>query len=98
MARNTEGGADNADYLLKKIPGDIWDAAKAKAAAQRPALSMRWVLIKLLEKWVEGSPAAAPKPKAAPKAARAPRVPKTPTPPAGAPSIEGGVPDLSNIF
>lgn len=39
-------------YLLKGIPKDVYDRAKAKAAAHNPPLSIRWILITLLEKWV----------------------------------------------
>ncbi len=43
-------------YILERIPPDTWDRAKAKAASYAPPMSMRWVLIQLLEKW-------APRPK-----------------------------------
>lgn len=49
-------------YLLKGVPVDIYEAAQAKAAANRPPLSMRWVLITLLEKWVDQRPPSADAP------------------------------------
>lgn len=39
------------DYILKNVPGELWDRAKAKAAASTPPLTLRWVLISLLERW-----------------------------------------------
>ncbi len=51
-------------YLLKGVPVDLYEAAQQKAAENRPPLSMRWVFISLLEKWVgKRPPSADPKPK-----------------------------------
>lgn len=44
---------DETAYLLKGIPRATWDAAKDKAANARPPLSMRWVIIQLLERWIQ---------------------------------------------
>ena len=49
-------------YLLKGVPIDIYEAAQKKAAENRPPLSMRWVLITLLEKWVGHRPPSADAP------------------------------------
>lgn len=51
-------------YLLKGVPVDLYKAAQQKAAENRPPLSMRWLFISLLEKWVgKRPPSADPKPK-----------------------------------
>jgi len=72
--------ADAKTYLLKGIPKDVYEAAQKKAAENRPPLSMRWVFISLLEKWVGmAPPQKAREPKAdTPKAPRARKV-KPPT-------------------
>lgn len=56
------------DYIVKRIPRDLWDRAQAKAAHYKPLpLSMRHVLIELLDRWVGPSEvvsqAATPAPK-----------------------------------
>ncbi len=53
-------------YILERIPPDTWERAKAKAASYKPPMSMRWVLIQLLEKW-------APRPKGTRKRKAVPR-------------------------
>lgn len=58
-------------YLLKGIPKDMYRRAQAKAAANKPPLSIRWVLITLLEKWVGPAPADESAPTKAPKASKA---------------------------
>lgn len=45
------------DYLLKGIPKGIYEKAQRFAAEHRPPLAMRWLLITLLEKWVESEKA-----------------------------------------
>ena len=82
-------------YLLKGIPLDMYRRAQAKAAANKPPLSIRWVLITLLEKWVGPAPADESKP-AAPKATRKAKTPKAAPKPVG-PSA-AGTPDLGDIF
>ena len=49
-------GPNELSYLLHRIPLDIWERAKAKAAANRPPLKMRWVLIQLIEKFAGPAP------------------------------------------
>lgn len=41
-------------YLLENVPRDLMTRAKGKARAQDPPVSVKWVLIKLLEQWVNG--------------------------------------------
>ena len=43
---------DSKTYLLKGIPPELWEEAQAKAASQRPPMSMRWALLLLLESWI----------------------------------------------
>ncbi len=43
---------DHADYQLKGIPNDLWNIAKDKAAAFRPPVTMKHVILQLLYKWV----------------------------------------------
>lgn len=45
------------DYIFKGIPRDLWGKAQAKAAAQRPPISMKWVLLQALEKFVSAGSA-----------------------------------------
>ncbi len=100
MARTPEN--DVAQYLLNGIPGELWDRAKAKAAAARPPISMRWVLIQGLEAFAPGpySVGLAPQParKTVVKAPRQP-IPKETRKrqPVQAPA-EGDLPDLSTAF
>ena len=65
---------ESAAYILKGIDRRLWARAQAKAQGNDPPMSMRWVLIKLLERWVgpDPDPTAAPEP--APKPKRAPKV------------------------
>jgi hypothetical protein len=42
-------------YLLENVPRDLIHRAKEKARLQDPPVSVKWVLIKLLEQWVNGS-------------------------------------------
>jgi len=103
MARTKEN--NTVTYNLNGIPGDVWDRAKAKAASYRPPLSMRWVIIQLLEKFAPASEeelaatAAANLKKIAPvraaNARRAKEGPKPPKPPA--PSLGDAV-DLGDSF
>lgn len=98
----------DAMYLLKGIPQATWDQAKAKAAAERPPLSMKWVLIALLEKWVgpppdtgQSIPPTPPADKA--KRAKKPKAEPTanfqpPTPKASAPASVPSAPDLGDSF
>ncbi len=64
-------------FSMTKIPRPIWDRAKAKAATYRPPLSMRWLLISLLERFAPeeatAAPAVVPEPKP-PKPAPKPRL------------------------
>ena len=46
---------DSKTYLLKGIPSELWEQAQAKAASQRPPLTMRWALILLLESWINSA-------------------------------------------
>ena len=46
---------DSKVYLLKGIPPELWEQAQAKAASQRPPISMRWALILLLESWINSA-------------------------------------------
>ena len=46
---------DSKTYLLKRIPAELWEQAQAKAASQRPPISMRWALILLLESWINSA-------------------------------------------
>ena len=39
-------------YLLENVPRELM--AKAKTKARRHRIPMKWVLIKLLEQWVNG--------------------------------------------
>ena len=94
---------DSAIYLLKRIPGPLWDRAKAKAAEHRPPLSMRWVLIQLLEKWTETAPVpivagetVSPAPVAKPPRVRRPAAPKAAKPIPAAPMAP--LDDLGGIF
>ncbi len=48
------------DYLFKDIPADLWTRAQEKGKALRPPVSMRWVLIMLLEQWVKSPTAETP--------------------------------------
>ena len=44
-------------YVLHGIPTDLWEAVKAKAAAQEPApWTMRWALLQALQQWVKSAP------------------------------------------
>ena len=47
---------DSKLYLLKGIPPELWRQAQAKAASQRPPLSMRWAILLLLEAWISDTP------------------------------------------
>lgn len=85
------------DYIVKRIPRDLWDRAQAKAAHYKPLpLSMRHVLIELLDRWVGPgevvSQAATPAPK--------PRKVKPQPSPAvqNAPSLPVQVPELGDAF
>ena len=51
---------DSKTYLLKGIPPELWEQAQAKAASQRPPISMRWALILLLESWINSVEASTP--------------------------------------
>lgn len=43
-------------YVLHGIPIDLWEAVKAKAAAQEPApWSLRWALLMALKEWVRSA-------------------------------------------
>ena len=46
---------DSKTYLLKGIPSELWEQAQAKAASQRPPISMRWALILLIESWINSA-------------------------------------------
>ena len=83
-------------YLLKGIPLDMYRRAQAKAAANKPPLSIRWVLITLLEKWVGPAPADESAPAKAPKARKA----KTPKAAAKleSPTAANVAPDLGEMF
>ena len=95
---------DSAIYLLKRIPGPLWDRAKAKAAEHRPPLSMRWVLIQLLEKWTDTVPMVtgetradlSPASVAKPPRVRRPATPKAAKPIPAAPMAP--LDDLGGIF
>jgi len=49
-------------YILHGIPLELWEAAKAKAAAQEPApFTMRWAMLTALTEWVRSAPGSDPK-------------------------------------
>ena len=107
--RRTDG---YKDYILKKIPVELWEAAQAKAASRRPPLAMRWVLIKLLERWVvkgkpltHGEPATDDPPTDPPVTAikkalrkRAPSKPRKLPAVSTPPAIVSEAPDLADSF
>lgn len=87
MARTTDNNF--VDYPLKKVPGELWDRVKQKAEAHRPPLTIRWVIISLLEKFAPPEDGLKPMAKA-----RKPRKKLiTPVPP---PAAE--LPDLGESF
>lgn len=87
MARTTDNNF--VDYPLKKVPGELWDRVKQKAEAHRPPLTIRWVIISLLEKFAPPEEGLKPVPKA-----RKPRIKAAAPPPP--PSTE--LPDLGDSF
>lgn len=42
-------------YLWEDVPRELMQKAKAKGRAQDPPVSVKWVLVKLLQQWVDGS-------------------------------------------
>lgn len=54
--------SETTGYILKRIPRDLWTAAQAKAATHQPPMSMRYVLIQLLGRWVGPAPDGSPWP------------------------------------
>lgn len=98
--------SDGQFYLLRNIPADVWTAAKARAEAYDPPVSLRYVIIELLRKWGKQTTPAerqiiaskpvdvAAKPARKARAVRAPKVPKT-----DAPVSKGSdAPDLGSSF
>lgn len=88
MAR-TEAN-NKVDYLLKGIPGDLWDRCKHKAEVNSPPLSMRWVLIQLLERWAPAD--AKPQRVRTPKPPKASVTPKAEALPTREPRVVGATP------
>jgi hypothetical protein len=43
------------DYQLRNVPLDLWQQARAKAKAQQPPMSMRWIIMLLLEQWLRST-------------------------------------------
>jgi len=75
------------DYWLKKVDADLLDRAMAKAKAHDPPVSLKWVLVHLLQKWIGQTPEPpAGKPqkpsKVADRATKRPRSPKVAEQPA----------------
>ena len=52
----TKKDQTTSTYLLRDVPRELWDRAQAKAASLRPPVSMRWLLMTLLEDWVGRKP------------------------------------------
>lgn len=103
--------AGTKDYLLKGIPLDVYQQAQEKAAAHRPPLSMRWVLITLLEKWINYQPVQPEGFKKGTEARKAKKAAAAQTPAATAPAAAPGpqktatpapaaatIPDLGESF
>jgi len=44
-------GKTGGSYILRNIPRDHWEKAKAKARSE--GRTIRWVIIKLVRMWVE---------------------------------------------
>ena len=107
MARTAEH--NKVDYLLKNIPGDLWDAFRKKCDANEPALSMRWAILQLIARFSGQDPVVLHRPVRARKEppvkrlikpitsskelAEAPAVPTT-----APPQPVSDVPDLGNSF
>ena len=44
------------DYLMRDIPQELWDRFKLKAESIRPPTSMKWIILQLVEKYLEDNP------------------------------------------
>src|SRR4029453_7501343 len=52
--RSRKNAANEMKYLLENVPRDLIHRAKEKGRAMDPPVSVKWVLIKLLEQWGNG--------------------------------------------
>ncbi len=99
MARTSEH--NKVDYLLKNIPGDLWDQFKIRCDTHTPKISMRWAIIQLVTRFVGAEPQPTPKP---PDVRRKKKVvplvePIRSTPELAASQTAGTLPpDLGDIF